>query len=167
MTFRPRSSRRIVGAVAASLTALLVSCSAGERLDAVARASDQTAFPTGFRQWHKLNRETIVHETEREARDLYFNDIAMNSTGPEYPPGSVLVKEEFGLRPDVGGQLRVGDPSRISVMFKVGRGNTSGWAFKAFDPETRSELPRDRVDPDGCYFCHADRRDHDYVFTGK
>jgi hypothetical protein len=77
------------------------------------------------------------------------------------------VKEEFLLQPDVGGQLRVGDTSRVSVMFKVGRGDTSGWAFKAFDPETRRELPRDRVDPDGCYFCHADRRDHDYVFTRK
>ena len=50
-------------------------------------------------------------------------------------------------------------------MFKVGKGDTSGWAFKAFDPENRREFPRDRVDPDGCYFCHADAQARDYVFT--
>jgi len=50
-------------------------------------------------------------------------------------------------------------------MFKVGQGQTSGWAFKAFDPATGREMPRDKVDPDGCYFCHADVAGQDYVFT--
>lgn len=143
----------------------LVSCAQAQTIDADTSASGQTAFPAEYRSWRKLNSQPIIRDVEREARDLYANEIALTKQGNSFPVGSILVKEEKNLRIGTSGRLEPGDVMRISVMFKVGQGATTGWSFKAFDPNTREEIPRERVDPDGCYFCHADASARDYVFT--
>lgn len=126
----------------------------------------ELSFPANYRSWKRLNPSPIIRETEKIARDLYANEIALHrDQSGRFPVGSILVKEERELSEDVGGRLQPKDVIRVSVMFKVGRGPTEGWAFKAFDPETRQEFPKDKVDPEGCYFCHTDARDNDYVFS--
>ena len=149
----------------AGVIACALACSHRETRQETA-AEGQTAFPAQYRAWKKVGGP-IVREAEKEVRDLYANEVAVHRSGSSFPVGSILVKEERVLNADPSGSLKPGDLSRISVMFKVGGGSTSGWSFKAFDPATHKELPRDRVDPDGCYFCHADGKDNDYVFTTK
>jgi hypothetical protein len=153
----------VVVAVLALSTAAVLACSSSSSRPAAPAAL--TAFPGDYRSWKKLNRAPILREAEREARDLFANPVAFGKEGDTFPVGSVLVKEERALQADPGGQLRPGDATRLSVMFKVGQGSMTGWSFKAFDPATRKELPRERVDPDGCYFCHADASARDYVFS--
>lgn len=155
--------RGLFGAGLLSFALSLPACSGGGTRGS--SGVEETPFPTDYRSWTKLNQTTILREAEREARDLYANDVALRRQGGAFPIGSVLVKEERTLNADPGGQLRPGDLFRVSVMFKIGKGDTSGWKFRAFDPTTREELPRDRVDPDGCYFCHADAQSNDYVFS--
>ncbi|MBM4395241.1 MAG: cytochrome P460 family protein [Deltaproteobacteria bacterium] len=143
----------------------LAGCSGGRARDD--GRTDDTSFPSDYRAWKKLNAAIIIREAEREARDLYANPTAAGRKSGSYPVGSVLVKEERMVSVDPGGQLRPGDLFRVSVMYKIGTGDMSGWKFRAFDPATREELPRDRIDPDGCYFCHADARQNDYVFSSR
>jgi hypothetical protein len=130
--------------------------------------SHGTGWPDNYTSWTRLNDAPIFLETEKAARNVYANAAAQarlaTGSGP-YPVGSVLVKEERLLEANPQGRLRVGDVFRVSVMFKVGRDETSGWAFRAFDPQTHREFPREKVDPDGCYFCHADASARDYVFS--
>lgn len=145
---------------------LVAACSGGQSRSTSAGDDDATGFPRGYASWTKLNDGPLYLEAEKSARNLFANPMALaHQGGSPFPLGAVLVKEERSLEADPQGRLRVGDVFRVSVMFKVGKGDTSGWAFKAFDPETRREFPRDRVDPDGCYFCHADAQARDYVFT--
>ncbi len=123
-------------------------------------------FPSGYASWKRLNPEPIVRESDKVVRNLFANEAALHrDAAGRFPVGAVLVKEERSLAADPAGRLVPRDVFRVSVMFKVGRGQMDGWAFKAFDPSTGQEFPRDRVDPDGCYFCHADARDRDYVFS--
>lgn len=133
-------------------------------------ASPETAFPANYTAWKKVNASPIIREGEQQVRNLYANDVALSRSGPSpaFPIGSILVKEERQLLNE-GGKVRPGDVYRVSVMFKVGKrvGNEvmAGWSFKAFDPLTKQEFPKDRVDPDGCYFCHADAGQRDYVYS--
>lgn len=128
------------------------------------------AFPRGYTSWKKINAAPIVREGEQMVRELYANDVAQKRGGPgaTFPLGAVLVKEERALVNDAG-KPRPGDLVRISVMSKVGNkvgeGAVGGWTFKAYDPSTMREFNRDRVDPDGCYFCHADAAARDYVYS--
>ena len=58
-------------------------------------AADRADFPTGYRSWKKINRVPIIRETERQARDIYANEVALHrSRGKDFPVGSILVKEE-------------------------------------------------------------------------
>jgi len=161
---RSPATRRLTVLLAA---ACLAGCSQAPTRKAE-NPSDTTNYPETYTSWAKLNDAPIFLESEKTARNLYVNSTALANAGGDgsaFPIGSVLVKEERFLEANPQGRLKVGDVYRVSVMFKVGRGETSGWAFKAFDPQTRKEFPRDRVDPDGCYFCHADASARDYVFT--
>jgi hypothetical protein len=149
-----------------ALLLFVSACSGGQSRSTPAGTDDGTGFPRGYAQWTKLNAAPLYLESEKAARNLFANTTALaHRGGGPYPLGSVLVKEERSLEADPQGRLRVGDVFRVSLMVKVGKGDTSGWAFRAYDPETRREFPRDRVDPDGCYFCHADAQARDYVFT--
>lgn len=153
--------------LAVVVAASLPGCS-GSQARKAETPSSPSGWPDGYTSWKKLNDEPIILDAEKAARNLFINNVALSRQGGDsspFPVGSVLVKEERFLEANPQGRLRVGDVFRVSVMFKVGRGETSGWAFKAFDPENRREFPRDRVDPDGCYFCHADASARDYVFT--
>jgi len=153
---------RAIKTVLGSLVVLLA-CSGGRPSGESTGGSPD--FPGEYRNWKKINASTIMREAEREARDLYANQVALGRKGKEFPVGSVLVKEERMLAVSPSGQLRPGDVFRVSVMFKIGTGDMKGWKFAAFDPATQKELPRDRVDPDGCYFCHTDAEQNDYVFS--
>lgn len=151
------------------LIAVGLLCCGGSQVRPPTTTSDTgpTAFPVGYTEWVKLNATPLMVEGSRSARNLYANPTALSREKRDapFPLGSVLVKEERNLVVDAQGQARPGEVFRVSVMFKVGQGQASGWSFKAFDPATRKEMPRDKVDPDGCYFCHADVAAQDYVFT--
>jgi len=152
--------------LAVLVAAVLPSCSGSQSRGSV--PSDGTEWPQNYTSWKRLNEAPILLESEKTARNILVNQVVLSHRkdgSAAYPIGAVLVKEEMHLEADPQGRLRPGEVFRVSVMFKVGRGDTSGWAFKAFDPKTKREFPRDRVDPDGCYFCHADAKAGDYVFS--
>jgi len=158
---------RIPPILRAAMVLGVVACSAPQVRPEAAADQGPTAFPSSYSQWVRLNQAPLLVEGDRVARNLYANPTALSRERADspFPLGTILVKEERSLVVDAQGQVRPGEVFRVSVMFKVGQGQTSGWAFKAFDPVTRRELPRDKVDPDGCYFCHADAVNQDYVFT--
>ncbi len=152
-------------AVAVLGAAWVVACSRAE-VQQPPPPADETAFPSEYTSWKRLNADPIVREGDKVVRNLFANEVALHrDAAGRFPVGAVLVKEERSLAADPSGRLVPRDLFRVSVMFKVGKGAMEGWAFKAFDPATGQELPRDRVDPDGCYFCHSDARDRDFVFS--
>jgi hypothetical protein len=141
---------------------LVAGCSGSARkADGVAGS---TGYPEGYTGWRKLNRDPIVMEGDRTARHLFANEIALHGDqgSPAFPVGSILVKQEHTLDADTG---LPAEAFRVSVMAKVDGAGGPRWVFKAYDPDSRREFPPDRVDPEGCYFCHVDAADRDYVFT--
>ncbi|NOZ02734.1 MAG: cytochrome P460 family protein [Deltaproteobacteria bacterium] len=163
--YSPQSPFALVMLLALMTTFPLVGCS-GAGVSRSQREAENADFPSGYRKWKKINQAPIVRETERQARDIFANDVALRrEPGKDFPVGSILVKEERILAQDPAGQLVPRDVFRVSVMFKARMGEGSRWAFKAFDPSTKKEMSLDRVDPEGCYFCHVDAKDKDYVFS--
>ena len=139
---------------------------AGSQVDRSLAAAESAEFPEGYRDWKRINNAPIIRESERQARDIFANETALHrSSGGDFHVGSILVKEERILAQDPAGQLVPRDAFRVSVMFKARMGDGSRWAFKAFDPVSGQEMPLDQVDPEGCYFCHADAQARDYVFS--
>jgi len=129
-------------------------------------SASEGGFPEGYSQWKRINPALIIRENERQARNIYVNEVALQRKHEsDFPMGSILVKEERILSQDPSGQLVPRDVFRVSVMFKSRMGEGSRWAFKAFDPQTMREMTLDQVDPEGCYFCHADAHERDYVFS--
>lgn len=163
MEIRSRTGLRLA---LAGLAGVVVACSRAEVRPPAPDGSDVLNFPAGYSSWKKISPAPLVREKEKVVWTLFANEVALRrDESGRFPVGSILVKEERALAADPAGQLVPQDVFRVSVMFKVGKGQMDGWAFKAFDPSSRQEFSHDQVDPDGCYFCHADARDRDYVFS--
>jgi len=115
-------------------------------------------FPYNYSSWKRLNPQPI--EREGLLRNLFANEVALHKDAHgKFTVGSVLVKED--TRTSVLAQPKV----VVQVMTKVASGGRDGWIYQAFDGETEKELPPEKVDLDGCYYCHVQAKDKDFVFS--
>jgi len=116
------------------------------------------AFPFNYLSWKRLNPQPI--QREGLTRNIFANEVALHKGSQgKFAVGSVLVKED--RRSSELGQPKV----VVQVMSKVASGGYEGWIYKAFDGETRKELPADKVDIEGCYYCHINAKEKDFVFS--
>lgn len=104
--------------------------------------------------------------------DSFFNDEAgttekEGSTFQEYPPGTILVKENYMLG-EAGGR---GEPSTLTVMIKRKPGFDPGsgdWEFIQSAAEGKVLLrggARKRAVNAACVQCHAHMQERDYIFS--
>jgi hypothetical protein len=115
-------------------------------------------FPFNYSSWKRLNPQPI--QRDGLTRNLFANEVALHKGAQgKFALGSVLVKED--RRTSDSAQPKV----VVQVMSKVASGGRDGWIYKAFDGETRKELPPDKMDIEGCYYCHVDAREKDFVFS--
>ncbi len=175
------SSLFVVVGIAALTTYLLTQPSS----IAVARAFPDTSIKeiAGYRAWTKVNRTPVLMQA-RVALDcaapvgrgihgptnphqekyitVYVNEVGrpamMEQANPNFPEGSVIVKEKL---PDKSSQT----PELLTVMIKRGKGfnNESGdWEYMVTDGSGNKIEAQGKLE--NCQGCHLANRQRDYVF---
>jgi hypothetical protein len=140
---------------------VMLSCSLEVTKNEIHVEKNEFPFFAEYRTWMKINRDTIIRESEEEAREIYVNKTAVQTRG-NFGTGSVLVKEQYRLSNIGGGSYVIGEIFQIAVMRKTGIGEHGGWDFRAYDPKTGSEIPGLS---EGCALCHAKRKSFDFIFS--
>jgi hypothetical protein len=132
-------------------------------------------FPHDYRSWQHVRTIVVGPENKSFAtrggiHHYYANKEAVEGyrTG-RFPNGSVIVDEgvltEDGAGPMKGIVLE-GHRRSLDVMVKNDRlySDTGGWGFEHFEgQETAGQTDAKRRT--ACFECHANRKDHDYVFS--
>ena len=133
---------------------------------------DRVSFPTEYRRWVHVKSVVIGNEnplfaTEGGIHHIYANDKAMEGlrTG-EFRDGSILVYDLLSTREN-GGITTEGPRRRVDVMAKAGplEREGGGWAFERFVGDDRAQGVLSPESKAACLACHAQRRDHDFVFS--
>jgi hypothetical protein len=128
-------------------------------------------FPSEYRQW-AVARSFLIGPESRNFANLggfhhyYANQKAMEGfrTG-RFPEGSVVIDERLDTRQE-GGATYEGQRKYVAVMEKDATRypTTGGWGFDVFagDNQTQGAAASVRA---GCFSCHRQRKDHDFVFS--
>lgn len=140
-------------------------------VSAMAVASDEVPYPEGYRNWSHAKTMLIQpgHPLENPFQGIhhvYVNDAARRGLASgKYNNGAVFV---FDLLNYIETEKTVQEADRklIGVMHKDNAryAKTGGWGFEAFAGNSNS----DRIVQDGgqgCFTCHNQVKDQDYVFT--
>jgi hypothetical protein len=143
----------VLGCLGALLLAGAMAGCKKSQVEDTPKESGDPDFPSDYRQWTKVNAETIVREDEGVARELFAKAVG------DLESGSVLVKEQFRLEGGTKGALEL-----VAVMRRSGRGEAGGWEFSAFDPTTRQKVAHDAT---ACVGCHTLQADSDYLFSER
>ena len=135
-------------------------------------ADPSVPYPTGYRDWHHVKSMVI-----EEGHPLFgsfggIHHIYANAKGMQgyktgkFPDGSVIV---FDLLEAQRKDNAVSEGSRkvLGVMHKDAKryAATGGWGFEGFaggDPGKRAVGANAKS---ACFDCHAQQKDHDYVFS--
>jgi len=137
-----------------------------------AHIDDTAPFPKEFRKWAHVKTvlvgpESAAYATERGIHHIYANEKALEGydTG-KFPDGSVIVYDLLETK-EIAGNTIEGPTRRIDVMVKHSQSyrTTGGWEFMSFPGGNQSDgklAPERRT---ACYTCHAQRKDHDFVFS--
>ena len=134
---------------------------------------DETAqFPKEFRKWAHVKSvlvgpQSAAFATEGGIHHIYANEKALAGydTG-KFPDGSVIVYDLLETK-EIAGNTIEGSTRRVDVMVKRGGHypKTGGWDFMSFPGgvQTNGILTAERQA--ACAGCHANRKDHDFVFS--
>jgi Cytochrome P460 len=137
-----------------------------------AQLDDPNQFPKAFRRWAHVKSvmvgpQSTAFATEGGMHHIYASDIALEgyNTG-KFPDGSVIVYDLLETK-EIAGNTLEGPTRRVDVMVKdTDRYRTTGgWHFMSFSgsKQTDGTLPADRQAV--CFNCHANRKEHDFVFS--
>ena len=137
-----------------------------------AQHEERAAFPKEFRKWAHVKSvvvgpQSAAFATEGGIHHIYANEKALEGydTG-KFPDGSVIVYDLLETN-EVGGNTIEGPTRRVDVMVKdIERYHaTGGWQFMSFTGgnQTDGKLIAERQTV--CSNCHANRKDHDFVFS--
>lgn len=133
---------------------------------------DTVRFPKEFRRWAHVKSvvvgpQSMAFATEGGIHHIYANEKALKGydTG-KFPDGSVIVYDLLETK-EVQGNTVEGPTRRVDVMVKQSERylSTGGWEFMSFpagDP-SNGVLTAERQAK--CSSCHAQRKDHDFVFS--
>jgi len=137
-----------------------------------AQLDDTNQFPRAFRRWAHVKSvlvgpQSTAFATEGGIHHIYANEKALEGydTG-KFPDGSVIVYDLLETK-EIAGNTLEGATRRVDVMMKdTDRYRTTGgWQFMSFSgsKQTDGKLPTDRQAV--CSNCHANRKEHDFVFS--
>jgi hypothetical protein len=151
---------------------LLVTSVCAGTLSLRAQTDDTAPFPKEFRRWAHVKSvlvgpQSAAFATEGGFHHIYANEKALQGydTG-KFPEGSVVVYDLLETK-EIAGNTIEGPTRRIDVMVKHSEryGATGGWEFMSFPGgnPTDGKLTAERQA--ACFACHANRKDHDFVFS--
>jgi Cytochrome P460 len=137
-----------------------------------AQHDDTAPFPKEFRKWAHVKSvlvgpQSAAFATEGGIHHIYANEKALEGyTTGKFPDGSVIVYDLLETK-EVAGNTIEGPTRRVDVMVKQSElyRTTGGWEYASFpggDP-TAGKLTAERHA--ACAACHANRKDHDFVFS--
>jgi hypothetical protein len=137
-----------------------------------AQLDDTAVFPKEFRKWAHVKSvlvgpQSAAFATEGGIHHIYANEKALEGydTG-KFPEGSVIVYDLLETK-EIAGNTIEGPTRRVDVMLKESElySTTGGWKFMSFPSgnPTEGKLTAERQAT--CSACHANRKDHDFVFS--
>jgi hypothetical protein len=137
-----------------------------------ATIDDTAPFPKDFRKWAHVKsvvvgRQSAAFATEGGIHHIYANEKALQGYDRgRFSEGSVLVYDLLETK-EIAGNTIEGPTRRVDVMTKQSQRYraTGGWQFMSFPggSQTRGKLTAERQA--ACFACHANRQNHDFVFS--
>ena len=155
-----------------SVLMLLATAVSAGGLSLWAQSDDIASFPKEFRKWAHVKSvlvgpQSAAFATEGGIHHIYANEKALEGykTG-KFPVGSVIVYDLLETK-EIAGNTIEGPTRRVDVMVKQSElyRKTGGWEFMSFPGgnPTVGKLTAERQT--ACAACHANRKDHDFVFS--
>jgi cytochrome P460 len=155
-----------------TLVLLLVTALSAGGFSLWAQLDDIAPFPKEFRKWAHVKSvlvgpQSAAFATEGGIHHIYANDKALEGyKSGKFPDGSVIVYDLLEIKEVVGNTIE-GPTRRIDVMMKQSElyRTTGGWEFMSFPGgnPANGNLTAERQAT--CAACHANRKDHDFVFS--
>lgn len=141
---------------------------------------DRVPFPEGYRKWTFLHATVFgpknglfnARACEKPCTGgimyFYANEKAMEGlrTGT-FADGAIIADEFLETHGNESGSSAKEGPKRgVGVMVKDRQrySTTGGWGFGAYDGDKKIDT-LSAQDKNGCFQCHAPRKERDYVFT--
>lgn len=155
-----------------NLLMLLATAVFGASFSLWAQVDHVVPFPKEFRKWAHVKSvlvgpQSTAFKTEGGIHHIYANPKALEGyeTG-NFPDGSVIVYDLLETK-EIDGNTIEGPTRRVDVMVKQSEDYraTGGWEFMSFPGanQTDGKLAAERKA--ACFACHANRKDHDFVFS--
>jgi cytochrome P460 len=136
------------------------------------QANDTVTFPKDFRKWAHVKSvlvgpQSAAFATEGGIHHIYANEKALEGydTG-RFPDGSVIVYDLLETKETAGNTIE-GATRRVDVMVKQSDRyrTTGGWEFMSFPGSNQTDGKITAEKKAACFACHANRKDHDFVFS--
>lgn len=129
-------------------------------------------FPKEFRRWAHVKSVVVgpqsnAFATEGGIHHIYANEKALEGYDTrKFPDGSVIVYDLLETK-EIAGNTIEGPTRRIDVMVKHSEDHrtTGGWDFMSFPAGNPSNGKLTEERKAECSACHAQRKDHDFVFS--
>lgn len=136
------------------------------------QVNDTVPFPKHFRKWAHVKSvlvgpQSAAFATEAGIHHIYANEKALEGydTG-KFPDGSVIVYDLLETK-EIAGNTIEGATRRVDVMVKQRElyRTTGGWEFMSFPGGNQTDGKVTAEKKAACFACHANRKDHDFVFS--
>ncbi len=137
-----------------------------------AQLDDTAPFPKEFRKWAHVKSvlvgsQSAAFATEGGIHHIYANEKALEGykTG-KFPDGSVIVYDLLETK-EIAGNTIEGPTCRVDVMVRQSElyRTTGGWEFMSFPGGNPTDGKLTAGRQAACASCHANRKDHDFVFS--
>ncbi len=137
-----------------------------------AQLDDDVPYPKDFRKWAHVKSVLVgpqspAFATEGGFHHIYANEKALEGydTG-KFPDGSVIVYDLLETKETAGNTIE-GPTRRVDVMVKSSERcrATGGWDFASFPGGNPADGKLTAERKASCAACHANRKDHDFVFS--
>ncbi len=157
---------------AAALASVALCLPAACRRAPATLAADPIPYPAAYRRWAHVKTAVIgpasaAFEHTGGIHHIYANDEALGGyrTG-RFPDGSILVFELLEAR-EADGVTSEGTRTRADVMVRDSKrfAPTGGWGFERFLGDGDADRPLGEEQRKACFTCHAQRPEHDLVFS--
>lgn len=137
-----------------------------------AQIDEIPSFPKEFRKWAHVKSvlvgpQSVAFPTEGGIHHIYANDKALEGyDAGKFPDGSVIVYDLLETK-EIAGNTIEGQTRRVDVMVKQSEryASTGGWEFMSFSGNDRTNGKLTAARQATCAGCHAQRKDHDFVFS--
>ena len=131
------------------------------------------AYTHGYREWTHVKTMQLkpghsLYQQFGGIHHIYANKKAMDGyRRGKFPNGATLVFDLLEAKDDLAATME-GARKFIGVMHKDARkyAATGGWAFEAFQGDSKKDRVVGKNAAGACFQCHAAQKVRDYVFSG-